>query len=116
MKPERLVCILDVVLWNVFVFRRIEDTAQVQGVRAALGAFEAAYTAQVIRAFFRLDAVFAQLVTSIALCAFAGVESQKERRDTIEQREYRAERAEQSAPGPSDKEDSNKEQNENRQL
>ncbi|MBA7548363.1 hypothetical protein ES705_40817 [subsurface metagenome] len=55
-------------------------------------------------------------MTSLAVRAFVGVESQKESRDAIEQRENRSERTKQSAPGSSDKEDGDKEQNENRQL
>ena len=44
-------------------------------------------------------------MTSFTVRAFVGVESQEERRDTIEQREYRTERTKQPAPGPSNKED-----------
>jgi len=55
-------------------------------------------------------------MTSFAVRAFVAVESQEERRDAIEQREYRAERTKQPAPGSSDEEDGDKEQHENRQL
>jgi len=70
----------------------LENVAQIQGVGAALGAFETADAAHVVRRLFRLDAVFAQLMTSLAVRAFVRVESQEERRDMIEQRENSAER------------------------
>ena len=102
-------CVLHIVWWDVLAFCVLKNAAQIQDIGAALGAFETAYTAQVVRALFRLDTVFTQFVTFLAVRAFIGVESQEERRDAIEQREDRAQLTEQSAPGSSDKEDGDQE-------
>ena len=70
----------------------LENTAEFHGFRAAFCTFEAAYAVQVVRRLFRFDAIFTQLMTTLTVRAFFGIESQKERRDAIEQREYCAQR------------------------
>jgi hypothetical protein len=70
-----------------------KDAAQAQGFGTAPRAFEAADTTQIVGGFLRLYAELAQFVATLAVRAFLAVEPQEECRETIEQCEYRPERA-----------------------
>jgi hypothetical protein len=91
-------------------------TAECQSFSTASRAFQTADASQIVRAFFRLYPVFAQLVASLAAIALIKVKSQKKGRDPIEQCKYRSKRAQYSTPGPSYKENGHQEQRKNCQL
>jgi len=70
-----------------------ENRVRRQGAEGAAGAFEAADAAEVVRAFFRVDVVLAELLATLAVGACAAIQSQEEGGDPVEQREDHAERA-----------------------
>jgi hypothetical protein len=81
-----------------------------QGIKAALSAFKAADTTQVVRAFFRLYVVFTEIMALETFGALVGIEPYEESGDAIEQRKYGTEGTQDSAPGSSRKENSDKKQ------
>jgi uncharacterized protein (DUF3820 family) len=62
----------------IFTLCSLKNAAQIQGVRAAAGAFEAADTAEVVGALLRLNVVLAELVAAPAVRACAAVHPQEE--------------------------------------
>lgn len=62
----------------------LKYAAESQSAGFTADTFETANTLQIVGAFFRLYAVFAQSVAVLAVGAFVGVESQKKSGDAIE--------------------------------
>ena len=97
-----------------FVFAK--QNGRGQGIKAALSAFDAADTTQVIRAFFRLYIVFTEIMALEAVCAFTDIESYEKSGDAIEQRKYGTKGTQDSAPGSSRKENDDQKQDEDCQF
>jgi hypothetical protein len=93
-----------------------ERAGEVESVKIAASALEAADATQVVRAFFRFYVVFTEFMALKAVCAFIDIEPYEEGRDAIEQRKYCTERTQDSAPGSSRKKNGNKKQSEDCQF
>ena len=86
--PKQSVHRLYIARFVVLALRFFEDAAECQCARLTADTLKAANTSGVIRAFFRLYTIFAQLMASFTIGTLVRIESQEEGRYAIEKREY----------------------------